>query len=365
MYIMSMIRLVNITKRFGKTVAVKNASLEIEKGEFVVLLGPSGCGKTTTLRCIAGLEDPEEGELFIDGEMVNDLPTLDRDVGFVFQHYALFPHMTAHQNISFPLRAMKHKKSDINKEIKRIAELLRITDVLELKPSHMSGGDLQSVALARALVIKPKVFLLDEPLSTLDAEFREEARTMIKQIHMEIGSTTIYVTHDQMEAMAIADRIVTMNLGEIQQAETPENIYHNPVNMFVASFIGRPGMNFVDCSLEGKDHLKLGLDGKTLKISEAIAKKMRSRIKESNLVMGVRPEDFDLKMNEDEYGFPMEVMIVEELGPENIINLRAGDHTLKVLTDPHIRPKAGDTVWVVPEQDRIRIFDKETQEEIL
>lgn len=363
---MSMIRLVNLTKRFGRTVAVKNANLDIEKGEFVVLLGPSGCGKTTTLRCIAGLEDPEEGEIFIDGELVNELSTLDRDVGFVFQHYALFPHMTAKHNISFPLRAMKQKKSDIDKEVQRIAELLRITDILELKPSHLSGGDLQSVALARALVIKPKVFLLDEPLSTLDAEFREEARTMIKQIHMEIGSTTIYVTHDQMEAMAIADRIVTMNFGEIQQAETPENIYHNPTNMFVANFIGSPGMNFVDCSLEGKNTLKLGFDGKTLKVSDTIANKIHSSVgKEGNLVMGVRPEDFSLSTKEHEYGFAMEVTIVEELGPENIINLRSGDKTMKVLADPHVRPKSGETVWAVPDQERIRIFDKETQQEIL
>ena len=362
---MSMIKLVHMTKRFGKTVAVKDANLEIEKGEFVVFLGPSGCGKTTTLRCIAGLEDPEEGEVYIDGELVNELPTLDRDVGFVFQHYALFPHMNAYQNIAFPLRAMKYKKDKVKQEVDAVADLLRIQDIMGIKPSHMSGGDLQRVALARALVIKPKVFLLDEPLSTLDAEFREEARTMIKRIHMEIGSTTIYVTHDQMEAMAIADRIVTMNLGEIQQAETPENIYHNPINMFVANFIGSPGMNFVDCSLEGKDVMKLGLDSKTLKVNESIAKKVHASGKEANLVMGVRPEDFNLNSTKDEYGFPMEVMIVEELGPENIVNLKSGDHTLKVLTDPHIVPKSGDTVWVVPDQDRIRIFDKETQVEIL
>ena len=362
---MSMIKLVHMTKRFGKTVAVKDASLEIKKGEFVVFLGPSGCGKTTTLRCIAGLEEPEEGEIYIDGELVNDLPTLDRDVGFVFQHYALFPHMNAFQNIAFPLRAMKYKKSKVKQEVDAVADLLRIQNIMDVKPSHMSGGDLQRVALARALVIKPKVFLLDEPLSTLDAEFREEARTMIKRIHMEIGSTTIYVTHDQMEAMAIADRIVTMNLGEIQQAETPENIYHNPINMFVANFIGSPGMNFVDCSLEGKDVMKLGLDGKTLKVNERIAKKIHASGKAINLVMGVRPEDFNLNSTKDEFGFPMEVMIVEELGPENIVNLKSGDHTLKVLTSPHIVPKSGDTVWVVPDQNRIRIFDKETQVEIL
>ncbi len=361
---MSMIRLVNMTKRFGKTVAVNNANLEIEQGEFVVFLGPSGCGKTTTLRCIAGLETPEEGEIYIGGEMVNELPTLDRDVGFVFQHYALFPHMTAEQNISFPLRAMKYRKEQIDQEVNRIAELLRITEVLKVKPAHMSSGDLQRVALARALVIKPKVFLLDEPLSALDAEYREEARTMIKKIHLDVGSTTIYVTHDQMEAMAIADRIVTMSMGVIQQIETPEQIYHNPINMFVANFLGSPGMNFVDCSLGEHNTIVLGQDGKYLKISDAIVKKMKS-VGVTSFVMGVRPEDFSLNQQKDENGFDMEVMIVEELGPENIINLIAGEMTLKVLAGPEFSPAAGETVWVVPDQDRIRIFDKQTQEEIL
>ena len=363
---MSMIQLKNMTKRFGKTVAVNNADLEIEKGEFVVFLGPSGCGKTTTLRCIAGLEDPEEGEIYIDGEMVNDLPTLDRDVGFVFQHYALFPHMSAYQNISFPLRAMKHKKSDIEKDVMKVAELLRIEKILQLKPSHLAGGDLQSVALARALVIKPKVFLLDEPLSTLDAEFREEARTMIKKIHIEIGATTIYVTHDQMEAMAIADRIVTMNFGEIQQTESPEYVYHNPVNMFVANFLGSPGMNFIDCSLEGNNTLKLGLEGKSLRINEIIVKKMKAFGEEQALFkMGIRPEDIKLSFKKDTSGIDMEVTRVEEIGPENIINLRSGDHVVKVLTEPDFLPKTGETVWAVPDQDKIRIFDQKTQKEIL
>jgi multiple sugar transport system ATP-binding protein len=353
-----------MTKKFGKTVAVKNANLEIEQGEFVVFLGPSGCGKTTTLRCIAGLETPDEGDIHIGGEIVNDLPTLDRDVGFVFQHYALFPHMSAEQNISFPLRAMKYKKEQIHQEVNKIAELLRITEILNVKPAHMSSGDLQRVALARALVIKPKVFLLDEPLSALDAEYREEARTMIKKIHIEVGATTIYVTHDQMEAMAIADRIVTMSMGVIQQIETPEQIYHNPSNMFVANFLGSPGMNFVDCAMGGNDSIVLGKDGKSLKVSAAIVKKMKS-IGVQSFVMGVRPEDFTISQKKNEQGFDMEVMVVEELGPENIINLKAGEMALKVLSGPEFVPTAGETVWVVPDQDRIRIFDKQTQEEIL
>jgi multiple sugar transport system ATP-binding protein len=362
---MKMIRLVNMTKRFGKTVAVKNANLEIEKGEFVVFLGPSGCGKTTTLRCIAGLEDPEEGEVYIGDEFVNDLPTLDRDVGFVFQHYALFPHMSAHANISFPLRAMKYNREDIEKEVNGVVELLGIQRILDLRPAHLSGGDLQRVALARALVIKPKVFLLDEPLSTLDAEFREEARTMIKKIHLEIGSTTIYVTHDQMEAMAIADRIVTMSNGEIQQAGTAEHVYHNPRNMFVANFLGSPGMNFIDCAYEGGDSLKLGVNGKSIKVSSSITNKIKSVGKDTSLVMGVRPEDMKLSAKKDPTGFDMEVTIVEELGPENIINLRSGDKTIKVLAGPDIHPKAGEVMYVVPDEDRIRIFDRATQSEIL
>lgn len=362
---MSMIRLVNLTKRFGKTVAVKNSNLEIEKGEFVVFLGPSGCGKTTTLRCIAGLDNPEEGEIYIENELVNDLPTLDRDVGFVFQHYALFPHMNVLQNISFPLRAMRNKKDDVEREVKKIVDLLRIKDILHLRPAHLSGGDLQRVALARALVIKPKVFLLDEPLSTLDTEFREEARTMIKRIHLDIGSTTIYVTHDQMEAMAIADRIVTMNFGEIQQVDTPENIYHNPTNMFVANFLGSPGMNFVDCELEGDSSLKLKQIGKFLKVGRTIVEKMKSMGAGKSFVMGIRPEDAGVRVKSDDMGFDMEVAVVEELGPENIVNLRAGDQIIKALTSPDFLPKSGDCVWVVPDQDRIRIFDRETQKEIL
>ncbi len=362
---MRMIRLVNLTKRFGKTVAVKNANLEIEKGEFVVFLGPSGCGKTTTLRCIAGLEDPDEGEVYIGDELVNDLPTLDRDVGFVFQHYALFPHMSVYQNITFPLRAMRYKKEDIEREVGKIVDLLRIKEVLQLKPSHLSGGDMQRVALARALVIRPKVFLLDEPLSTLDAEFREEARTMIKRIHLEIGATTIYVTHDQMEAMAIADRIVTMNFGEIQQIDSPENVYQNPANMFVANFLGSPGMNFVGCELEGENSLKLALDGKSLRVGRQIVEKLRGFGKGKAFVMGVRPEAIAVTTKRDETGFDMEVGVVEKLGPENIINLRAGDNTIKALTGPDFLPGMGERVWAVPDQNRIRIFDRETQKEIL
>jgi len=361
---MSMINLVQLTKRFGKTVAVKECNLNIEKGEFVVFLGPSGCGKTTTLRCIAGLETPTDGEIHIDGEMVNDLPTLDRDVGFVFQHYALFPHMTAYANISFPLRAMKYKKQDIEREVMKVADLLKLHSILELKPSQLSGGDMQRVALARALVIKPKVFLLDEPLSTLDAEFREEARTMIKAIHLEIGATTIYVTHDQLEAMAIADRIVTMKSGMIQQVGNPEDVYRKPTNMFVANFLGSPGMNFIPCAIDdGKKALKLDIDGGSMRLTDEVYSKTGS-FSDRAMTLGVRPEDIRLTDTKDEHGFPMEVTVVEELGPENIINLKSGDKVVKVLMSPEFIPEPGRNLWVVPDQSRIRLFDSKTNNAI-
>lgn len=361
----AMIKLVNLTKRFGNVIAVRKANLEVEKGEFVVLLGPSGCGKTTTLRCIAGLEEPTEGEIYIDGELVNDLPTLDRDVGFVFQHYALFPHMTAYANISFPLRALKFSKSDIEREVMKVAEFLQIKDILHLKPMHLSGGDLQSVALARALVIKPKVFLLDEPLSTLDAEFREEARTLIKKIHLEIGATTIYVTHDQLEAMAIADRIVTMDMGVIQQIGTAEYVYHKPENTFVANFIGSPGMNFIECTLEDHEYVVLKANGQKLRLQKNVAEKIGMKYAKKSLIMGVRPEDFTISEKPEPTGIEMEVSVVEELGPENIINFVHGNFTLKVLTTPDFHPKIGEKLWIVPDQERIRIFDSESRAAIL
>ena len=363
---MANIQLDKLVKRFGKQVAVSELSLEVKEREFVALLGPSGCGKTTTMNMISGLLKPDAGTVSFDGKVMNNVPPGRRGVGFMFQNYAVFTFLSVYDNIAFGLRIRRMPQEQVDEEVREVARLLQIRHLLSMPASNLSINDMQKVALARSMVVKPQIFLLDEPLSTLDAEFREEARTMIKQIHMEIGSTTIYVTHDQMEAMAIADRIVTMNFGEIQQAETPENIYHNPTNMFVANFIGSPGMNFVDCSLEGKNTLKLGFDGKTLKVSDTIANKIHSSVgKEGNLVMGVRPEDFSLSTKEHEYGFAMEVTIVEELGPENIINLRSGDKTMKVLADPHVRPKSGETVWAVPDQERIRIFDKETQQEIL
>jgi multiple sugar transport system ATP-binding protein len=361
---MTMIRLKNITKRFGKTVAVKKMNLAITQGEFVVFVGPSGCGKTTTLRCIAGLEAPDEGEIYINEELVNDIPTLDRDVGFVFQHYALFPHITAYANIAFPLRAMRQNKSVIEKEVHKIAEMLQIQEALYLKPSQLSSGDLQRIALARALVIKPKVFLLDEPLSTLDAEFREEVRTLIKKIHYEFGSTTIYVTHDQYEAMSLADRMVVMNFGEINQYDIPEKVYQKPKNMFIANFIGSPGMNFIECFLE-KDAVKVGQDHKSLAVDAGIIKRLRGALKGNRFILGIRPEDILLSSDKNELGLKMKVSMVEELGAVNIINLQSEEFAIKVLTGPEVIPKHNSELWAIPNQENIHVFDKETGREIL
>ncbi|HAX17301.1 MAG TPA: ABC transporter ATP-binding protein, partial [Actinobacteria bacterium] len=243
---MAEIVLENIVKQFKSLIAVNNLNLTIQNKEFVVLLGPSGCGKTTTLRMISGLELPTEGKILLDGEDVTFKKASQRDIAFVFQLYALYPHMTVYGNMSFPLRTQGYSKTKIDEEVDRAAELLKIKHILNKKPKELAGGDMQRVALGRALVRRPKVFLLDEPIGTLDAKFREEMRTELKKLHVDVGATTVYVTHDQVEAMSMGDRVVIMNKGILQQVGTPQEVYSHPLNLFVAKFIGSPGMNFID-----------------------------------------------------------------------------------------------------------------------
>ncbi|MBM3703219.1 MAG: ABC transporter ATP-binding protein, partial [Actinobacteria bacterium] len=235
---MAEIVLKDIVKRFGDLIAVNNLSLNIKDKEFLVLLGPSGCGKTTTLRCISGLETPDEGKIFIDGEDVTIRRASRRDIAFVFQLYALYPHMTVYGNITYPLINQRYSKEKIKKEVDRVVEILKIKHILNKKPRELSGGDMQRVALGRAIVRRPKAFLLDEPIGTLDAKFREEVRTELKKLHVDIGATTVYVTHDQVDAMSMGDSIAIMNFGVLQQVGTPNEIYTNPKNLFVANFIG-------------------------------------------------------------------------------------------------------------------------------
>ncbi len=247
---MAEVSLNNIIKRYGEVIAVRGINLNVADKEFVVLVGPSGCGKTTTLRMIAGLEEISEGEISIGGEVVNDVPPKDRDIAMVFQNYALYPHMTVAANMSFGLKLRRFPKAEIKARVERAAQILDITDLLERRPKQLSGGQRQRVAMGRAIVRNPKVFLFDEPLSNLDAKLRVQMRTEIKRVHQKVKTTTIYVTHDQIEAMTLADRVVVMNDGRIEQVGTPHELYHSPRTRFVAGFIGSPAMNFLPCKVE-------------------------------------------------------------------------------------------------------------------
>ncbi|MBC7189544.1 sn-glycerol-3-phosphate ABC transporter ATP-binding protein UgpC, partial [Candidatus Aerophobetes bacterium] len=274
---MAEVRLRNVTKVFGKVVAVKNFTLDIKDGEFIILVGPSGCGKTTTLRTIAGLEEVTSGEIYIGDRLVNDVPPKNRDIAMVFQNYALYPHMNVYQNMAFGLKLRKVPKDEIDRVVKRTAELLGIRELLDRKPKELSGGQRQRVALGRAIVRNPKVFLFDEPLSNLDAKLRIAMRAELLDLHQRLKTTTIYVTHDQLEAMTMGDRIVVMNEGLIQQVDTPQNVYDHPINKYVAGFIGSPSMNFIECAIVKKNgDLYARTKGMELKIPKDKAKLVES-----------------------------------------------------------------------------------------
>src|SRR5437870_2010133 len=289
---MAQVNLRKVFKEYDEVPAVRGIDLDIADKEFVVLVGPSGCGKTTTLRMIAGLEDITDGEIAIGGDVVNDVPPKDRDIAMVFQNYALYPHMTVHENMSFGLRLKKVPKDEIQRRVQAVAGILGIGELLERKPKQLSGGQRQRVAMGRAIVRNPKVFLFDEPLSNLDAKLRVHMRTEIKKVHQKVRTTTVYVTHDQVEAMTLADRVVVMNAGRIEQVGTPHDLYHSPQTRFVAGFIGSPAMNFISCGLEeaaGGLRLRLG-DRLALPLPPERVSRYRAFAGRSGLVCGLRPE---------------------------------------------------------------------------
>src|SRR5438309_7998884 len=289
---MAKVSLRKVVKRFDETEAVRGIDLEIADKEFVVLVGPSGCGKTTTLRMIAGLEEISAGEIAVDGEVVNDVPPKDRDMAMVFQNYALYPHMTVYENMSFGLRLKRYPKEEIARRVQEAARILDITELLDRKPRQLSGGQRQRVAMGRAIVRNPKVFLFDEPLSNLDAKLRVQMRTEIKKVHQKVRTTTVYVTHDQVEAMTLADRVVVMNHGRIEQIGTPNELYHKPATRFVAGFIGSPAMNFVPCRLEdvsGKLNVRL-TDRISFPLPPARAARYSALPRTDKLLLGLRPE---------------------------------------------------------------------------
>ena len=350
---MSQIKIVNLQKSFGDFTAVKNSNLTINDKEFFVLLGPSGCGKTTTLRMIAGLELPTSGEIYLGEEEVGMLRASERDIAFVFQLFALYPHMNVKNNLSFPLKMQGYSRSEIKTRVGEAAKLLRIDHLLNSSISSLSGGDRQRVALGRALVRRPKAFLMDEPLGTLDAEFRELMCLELKKLHIDIGATTVYVTHDQLEAMSLADRIAVMDGGEILQADEPAVIYNKPATKFVASFIGSPGMNFINIDQGiSNEQSTLNIEGTDFNIP-----KQYEISKSKKNSFGIRPENLSLT---NEGGLKGSVFGVEYLGSRKIVTVKTNFGEIKVKTNISTSVKINENVQVKPSNNNIIIFDGET-----
>ncbi|MCA1645482.1 MAG: ABC transporter ATP-binding protein [Chloroflexi bacterium] len=346
---MAEVALEHVTKRFaGGAAAVDDLTLNIHDGELMVLLGPSGCGKTTGLRMVAGLEHPDLGDISIGGRRVNDLEPKDRDVALVFQSYALYPHMTARGNMLYPLKVRPMSQAERERRVAQAADLLRITHLLDRKPRQLSGGEQQRVALGRAIVREPQVFLMDEPLSNLDAKLRVHTRAELKALQMELGTTTVFVTHDQAEAMTMADRIAVMDHGALQQVGTPDEVYDRPANLFVAQFMGSPPMNTLAVTLDG---MRLVADGGwSFPLARGIS------APDGQLTLGVRPEDVSVNLQPTDGGQLATVFVSEPLGNEVIVNAHVGETLLKVRAQPSVRPAHGETVYLVADPARLHVF---------
>ena len=358
----------------GGVTAVNDFNLVIKDKEFIVLVGPSGCGKSTTLRMIAGLEEITEGELYIGDKLVNDVAPKNRDIAMVFQNYALYPHMTVYDNMAFGLKLRKVHKTDIDKKVKEAAKILGIEEYLQRKPKALSGGQKQRVALGRAIVREPQVFLMDEPLSNLDAKLRVQMRTEITKLHNRLATTFIYVTHDQTEAMTMGTRIVVMKDGFIQQVDSPQNLYDYPCNKFVAGFIGSPAMNFIDCTLvneDGKVYARFG-ENKILIPEGRIAKLTDKSYIGREVILGIRPDDIHDEevfiQNYPEASISAYVELIEKLGFETLLYLNISgkdDENIVARVNPRCTVMMNDTVKLVFDPNRIHLFDKETEVSIL
>lgn len=346
---MASIKLTNLRKSFGPVDAVAGINLEIADGEFVALLGPSGCGKTTTLRMITGLETPTDGSIHIGDRDVTYLAPRERDVAMVFQDYALYPHMTISENIGYPLKVRGVAENVRKPRVESVAESLQIGQLLSRRPGQLSGGQQQRTALARAVVHKAQVFLFDEPLSNLDAKLRLEARAFLKHLQHEMGVTGVYVTHDQSEALALADTIVIMNAGKIMQAGTPTEIYRRPANTFVASFIGNPPMNLIPCKFDSSEQV-IVVDGEYAVPASAFT--MPQNLPTSHLTLGVRPENIHIETEATPNGIPGQVYVVQPLGSESLIMVRIGEHMVTVRTFGDDIPVLPEHVWLVPDYSR-------------
>ncbi len=361
---MADVTLRSVVKRFDEVEAVRAIDLDISNNEFVVLVGPSGCGKSTTLRMIAGLEEVTSGDIYIGGELVNDLPPKDRDIAMVFQNYALYPHMTAFENMSFGLRLRKVSKSEIRQRVEHAARILDITDLLERRPKALSGGQRQRVAMGRAIVRNPKVFLFDEPLSNLDAKLRVQMRTEIKRVHQKVKTTTVYVTHDQVEAMTLADRVVVMNNGRIEQIGPPQELYHHPKTRFVAGFIGSPAMNFLPCRLEqnGAGLMVRVSDAISLPVPTARAERYRAAAGRE-LVLGLRPEHLtEPRRNERDARceFSVTLDVVEPMGMETMVFFTVNGQEICARVDPESAKGPGEAMLLHANVEHLHLIDPDT-----
>src|SRR5215468_8711958 len=360
---MGQVVLKGINKFFDSVHVVKDVDLEIRDKEFMVFVGPSGCGKTTTLRMIAGLEAVTSGDIRIENTVVNQVPPMDRDIAMVFQNYALYPHMSVASNMAFGLKMRKFPRDQIQERIKRAATILGIENLLARKPRQLSGGQRQRVALGRAIVRDPKVFLFDEPLSNLDAKLRVQMRVELKKLHERLGTTAIYVTHDQVEAMTLGDRVVVMKDGIVQQVGEPLELYNSPANRFVAGFIGSPAMNFADVTLNGGNG-KLWAEAPGLKIGvpEPLAGRVNGHSGKA-AILGIRPEDLHVAGPADpaEHCFEVEVEVVEQLGSEILLDTRAGKSLFVASVDPMLRTRVHERLKLAINPNRLHLFDAATE----
>jgi multiple sugar transport system ATP-binding protein len=366
---MARVYLEGVTKKFQNVTAVNNVTLEIPDRQFTVLVGPSGCGKTTALRLIAGLEEATDGNIYIGDRRVNDVAPKDRDIAMVFQNYALYPHMSVYDNMAFGLRLRKYPRPEIDRRVKETGALLGIEQLLDRKPKQLSGGQRQRVALGRAIVREPQVFLMDEPLSNLDAKLRVQTRAEIKKLQARLQTTTIYVTHDQVEAMTMGDRIVVMRDGLIQQVDAPLNLYEQPANLFVAGFIGSPAMNFMEASLAQKNGATVVEGGSfAIEVPSDIAPHAKDWVGKK-VIFGMRPEDIqDRAFTRDmppAWALKAMVEVHEPLGSDVILHLSSGPHLIVARVDAHSQARMGQTAEVVFNMRKMHLFDPQSHQAII